>query len=419
MKTLYDLLGARPGDDAEGLRDAFRKAAKANHPDLHAGDPNAPIRFRQTVQAYDILRDAKQRATYDRLLEFEREQRRWTLARLVSCLMHNLLADAVAVVGLAVVLGGGCTLFAYLSKTRVDAVELAEVTARGPAPAEIAAAPPQPRADTTRPDELRERFHFIVASQEPTAPGAVASAANDDGATKVAKGDLTPGSTRLNAGAAKPGPAFEFTAAEPAGLSVEKAFDTANAEPTGRGPDKTFDIADNPSSSGLNTGSARPDKAFDLPVQQAAIKADADRSEKSRVIEPLDQDRPQSVKAPASSPEKESGSPAKDDGIPKSVLSELAVPNDRNEVETAGTLDASTGDVRTPDVKISDAKISDVKFSDVKMPETKTLARPRAVAKRQVVGRATFEHVSLENKNTPVCSGSCSDNAPPLFGVGF
>ena len=60
MKTLYDLLGARPDDDAEELRSAFRKAAKANHPDLHVGDLDAPSRFRQIVQAYDILRDAQQ-----------------------------------------------------------------------------------------------------------------------------------------------------------------------------------------------------------------------------------------------------------------------------------------------------------------------------------------------------------------------
>jgi curved DNA-binding protein CbpA len=32
MGTLYDLLGALPSDDAEGLRIAFRKAAKATHP---------------------------------------------------------------------------------------------------------------------------------------------------------------------------------------------------------------------------------------------------------------------------------------------------------------------------------------------------------------------------------------------------
>ena len=35
MGTLYDLLGALPSDDAEGLRTAFRKAAKATHPDIN------------------------------------------------------------------------------------------------------------------------------------------------------------------------------------------------------------------------------------------------------------------------------------------------------------------------------------------------------------------------------------------------
>ena len=35
MGTLYDLLGALPSDEAEGLRTAFRKAAKATHPDIN------------------------------------------------------------------------------------------------------------------------------------------------------------------------------------------------------------------------------------------------------------------------------------------------------------------------------------------------------------------------------------------------
>ena len=33
MPTLYELLEALPEDDADGLRAAFRKAAKAHHPD--------------------------------------------------------------------------------------------------------------------------------------------------------------------------------------------------------------------------------------------------------------------------------------------------------------------------------------------------------------------------------------------------
>src|SRR3989442_8004431 len=68
MGTLYDLLGALPNDDAEGLRTAFRRAAKATHPDLNPDNPEAALRFRQLVRAHGILSDDAQRATYDQLL---------------------------------------------------------------------------------------------------------------------------------------------------------------------------------------------------------------------------------------------------------------------------------------------------------------------------------------------------------------
>jgi len=75
MKTLYELLGALPDDDAESIRAAFRRAAKANHPDRNPGDPDAPNRFRRIVRAHTILSDAAQRASYDELLDIAlREQ---------------------------------------------------------------------------------------------------------------------------------------------------------------------------------------------------------------------------------------------------------------------------------------------------------------------------------------------------------
>jgi curved DNA-binding protein CbpA len=116
MKTLYDLLGSRADDDAEALKAAFRKAAKANHPDLHAEDPYASIRFRRIAEAYEILRDAEQRATYDRLLRFERERLHWTLKSTVSYLMHSIVFDAVTAVGLAITLAGGYMTYAHFSK---------------------------------------------------------------------------------------------------------------------------------------------------------------------------------------------------------------------------------------------------------------------------------------------------------------
>src|SRR5258707_4388270 len=158
-KTLYDLLRVCRGDDTETLQSAFRKAAKANHPDLHAGDPDAPKRFRQIAAAYAILRDAEERATYDRLLAFRRQQLR-------SKLKRNIVSDAIAVVGLAVVLVGGYTLFAHISKTSVaktsvsktsvaktsvEAVKVVEVAARGPV--EIADVQPSGRTAATGREE--------------------------------------------------------------------------------------------------------------------------------------------------------------------------------------------------------------------------------------------------------------------------
>jgi curved DNA-binding protein CbpA len=133
MRTLYDLLGARPDDDVEALKAAFRKAAKANHPDLHAGDQYAAIRFRRIAEAYEILRDAEQRATYDRLLRFERERLRWTLKGTVSHLMHSIVFDAVTAVGLAIILAGGYMTYAHFSK--IPATDRApEPITGGPAP---------------------------------------------------------------------------------------------------------------------------------------------------------------------------------------------------------------------------------------------------------------------------------------------
>src|SRR5260370_6603330 len=74
MKSFYELLGASADDDAEALKRAFRKGVKAHHPDLHPSDPDAPLRFRQIVAANALLRDTKQRANYDRILQLERQQ---------------------------------------------------------------------------------------------------------------------------------------------------------------------------------------------------------------------------------------------------------------------------------------------------------------------------------------------------------
>jgi tetratricopeptide (TPR) repeat protein len=123
MESLYDLLGAREDDDVDALKRAFRTAVKAHHPDLHPGDPDAPERFRRVIAAHTVLRDAKQRATYDRLLHLERQQfqlklecnqLRSKLARQQRRLKRMRATAAVAAVA---VLIGGYGLFSPLSTT--------------------------------------------------------------------------------------------------------------------------------------------------------------------------------------------------------------------------------------------------------------------------------------------------------------
>ncbi|MGI4881465.1 MAG: DnaJ C-terminal domain-containing protein [Janthinobacterium lividum] len=65
-KDLYSTLGVPRGASAADIKKAYRKLAKANHPDTHAGDAAALARFKDVSAAYTILSDAGERAKYDR-----------------------------------------------------------------------------------------------------------------------------------------------------------------------------------------------------------------------------------------------------------------------------------------------------------------------------------------------------------------
>jgi hypothetical protein len=47
--------------DFEDMKAAWRRLAKANHPDVKPGDPEAAERFRQVQAAWDVLRTAEER----------------------------------------------------------------------------------------------------------------------------------------------------------------------------------------------------------------------------------------------------------------------------------------------------------------------------------------------------------------------
>lgn len=54
------------GASADEVRKAFRKKAKALHPDKNPGDKNAEEQFKRVSQAFDLLGDEEKRGKYDR-----------------------------------------------------------------------------------------------------------------------------------------------------------------------------------------------------------------------------------------------------------------------------------------------------------------------------------------------------------------
>lgn len=139
MTTLYDLLGALPDDGADGLRAAFRKAAKANHPDVNPGDPEAAERFRRIVRANAILSDEQQRVAYDQLLEVARRQQSPTPRRSnFSGTIRRLAADAIASAAVSALLVGGYVLLRPADGLRIASAQVSEMSRREPAPAPTA-----------------------------------------------------------------------------------------------------------------------------------------------------------------------------------------------------------------------------------------------------------------------------------------
>jgi curved DNA-binding protein CbpA len=120
MQTLYDTIGARPGDGAENIKRAYRQAAKANHPDHHAGDPGAALRFRQITAAYAVLRDGERRAAYDRLLEYRRKPLRTKLKRTVSEVRRHVVYDTVVATVITAILFGAYALVSRISAGTAD-----------------------------------------------------------------------------------------------------------------------------------------------------------------------------------------------------------------------------------------------------------------------------------------------------------
>ncbi len=425
-KTLYELLGVRPDDDAKTLQSAFRDAAKAHHPDLHPSDPHATWRFTQIATAYEILRNTEQRDAYDEMLALERERRRARLARIIV-----VVSDTVAIVALTAVIVGGYTLFAQMSKTSVEATKVVEPAAptdtglRGEPSGkstrvELADAPIAPSAAA-----LDKKSHepLIMAQGDPVPDPAGSDSevakAVDALVAAVARGDMGNDADHQkrdgDPAAAPTGSNSEVAKAVDALVAAVARGDMGSdadhqkrdgdpaAAPTGSnskvakavealvaavargdmGSDADHQKRDgDPAAAptGSNSEVAKAVDALVAAVNRGDMGSGADQHKRNDESHSLDQTRAASAEPQSSSSEKD-----------KSPSSDLAIPDEKHDVRTSAKLRAHA-----------------------KRPATdRTFVRQAAVESRDM------SRAALESRNTSSCASSCSDRAPPLFGLGF
>jgi molecular chaperone DnaJ len=64
-KDFYKVLGVSKDASADDIKKAYRKLARANHPDAKPGDSAAEDRFKSISEAYSVLSDPDKRKEYD------------------------------------------------------------------------------------------------------------------------------------------------------------------------------------------------------------------------------------------------------------------------------------------------------------------------------------------------------------------
>lgn len=63
-KNYYDVLGVDKNASADEIKSAYRKLAKKYHPDINK-DADAPAKFKEINEAYEVLGDATKKSNYD------------------------------------------------------------------------------------------------------------------------------------------------------------------------------------------------------------------------------------------------------------------------------------------------------------------------------------------------------------------
>jgi curved DNA-binding protein CbpA len=423
MKNFYDLLGARPDDDAETLRKAYRRAAKANHPDHQ----DAAARFRQIVEAYNFLRDAEQRAAYDRFLEFQRKPLRVKLKRTISELKHNMLHDSVAAIVLTIVVAGGYALFVRISETAVH--EAAGTTGDGPKGIVAVRAAQRSGAE-------RDNLDRVAAPPIPIFPRAAASAANDPDAFEMKKDEPIPRQAGQTidvarhddrSGVAIDQPSATASEGDPGKTQRVQSFARHEALVEFSVPGRR-DFGPNVSSSGgnkLGNKSSEPGGGNTGDLASASNDPDALEMTKDetvprqagQTIDVARRDDHSVVAIDRSSATAGEGDPGKSQRVHPfdrhEALVEFSVPGRRD----FGPNASSSGGGKHGN---KSSEPGGRNTGGLKVPKIKISAQLLPEVKQRVASHQTFKQALLQDRNTSACTGSqsCSGGVPPLFGVG-
>jgi molecular chaperone DnaJ len=65
-RDYYEILGVPNDASDDQIKQAYRKLALKYHPDKNKGNPKSEEKFKEATEAYEILRDPKKRASYDK-----------------------------------------------------------------------------------------------------------------------------------------------------------------------------------------------------------------------------------------------------------------------------------------------------------------------------------------------------------------
>jgi len=245
-ENYYEILGIRPGADDEEVKQAYRELAKNFHPDRNPDDEEAERRFKLVGKAYEALKDASRRQTYDEWVAFNEGQkkshrRQWS--RLAAVLALLLLGPSAVLYG--VIVFGGPSLFdpfggqneAAVSGQSDAADKLAD-TSKTEAGADTATGPDEKAADLGKTPPVVAKKDVTNAPAKTEAP---VEAAPDRAATHItAVGEQqdTPPATINEIRSSIPSNAAE----DDGELPNTPGYDAAKGDPSNSGTEKVASL---------------------------------------------------------------------------------------------------------------------------------------------------------------------------------